>query len=250
MSISKNTLLEWKEETVQLKVERVLRIGPEGIWTIRLFESKPLPVLQDSLHLTAALTSGECVILKADPYSRLLQRESELAPNYRDRRDRAWEIIQLIVEHPNDAALHPKIRGQLIREAMRRTGKTKAMIYRYLRRYWQFGQTKNALIPFFENCGAKGKERVPGNVKRGRPNRVRQATGLAPGINIGPEERDKFKRGIRLFFENRSTPEKTDSAGGARPNSPEILSRGLQDGEGNAGPGATAGGRTTHIPAI
>jgi putative transposase len=208
MNISKNALLEWNEETVQLKVERVLRIGPEGIWTIRLFEPKALPVLRDTTHLTAALTSGECVIVKADPYSRLLQPESELAPNYRDRRDRAWGIIQLIVEAPDDAALNPKIRGQLTREAMRRTGKTKAMIYRYLRRYWQFGQSKNALLPFFENCGAKGKDRVPGDVKRGRPNRVRQAAGLAPGINIGPEERDKFKRGIRLFFENRSMPEK------------------------------------------
>src|SRR4051812_8133582 len=104
MNISKNALLEWKEETDQPKVDRVLRIGPEGIWTIRLFESKPLPVLRDSARLTTALSPGECESVKVDPYARLLQPESELATNYRLRRDRAWDIIRSIVEAPDDAA--------------------------------------------------------------------------------------------------------------------------------------------------
>ncbi len=35
---------------------------------------------------------------------------------------------------------------------------TKATVYKLLRRYWQRGQTPNALIPDYKNSGAPGKD--------------------------------------------------------------------------------------------
>lgn len=40
---------------------------------------------------------------------------------------------------------------------MQRHGVTKQTVYRLLRRYWQRGMCKNALLPDYVNSGARGK---------------------------------------------------------------------------------------------
>ncbi len=85
---------------------------------------------------------------------------------------------------------------------MLRTGKNKDMIYRYLRKFWRHGATKNGLLPDFANCGAKGQLRIPGTKKRGRPNNTRRSLGIQDGINIGPDEQEKIRRGIKRFYHN------------------------------------------------
>jgi putative transposase len=93
-------------------------------------------------------------------------------------------------------------RGALLNAHEEKTGWTKKTIYKFLRRYWQGGQTKNALLPLYDKCGGKGKERQSSNgVKRGRPSRLTKVTSLPTGVNVDAAVREKFSRGIRLFYE-------------------------------------------------
>src|SRR6266536_938036 len=85
-------------------------------------------------------------------------------------------------------------------------GRTVTSIYRYLRRYWKRGQTKNGLLPDFKNCGAPGNDRLPGDVKRGRPPKLNRVDGTERGINIGPEESRFIQMGMKLFYENAAAP--------------------------------------------
>jgi hypothetical protein len=164
-----------------------------------------LPVTKPRAEIERAVEGKEAVILKNDSCAFPQRLDQSVSENHRKRRDDAWAVIAPIIQAPDGGAFDPKIRGGLIREAMRRTGKTKRMIYRYLFRYWRCGQIKNALLPWFENCGAKGKERIPGKIKRGRPNLTRKAIGQSDGINIGRDEIDKFHRAIKAYYENRKT---------------------------------------------
>jgi hypothetical protein len=64
-------------------------------------------------------------------------------------------------------------------------------IYRYLRRYWQRGQTPNALLPDYGNSGGRGKVRQSSaGVKRGRPRKNAAEEGA--GLNADEEIRRTF----------------------------------------------------------
>ena len=64
----------------------------------------------------------------------------------------------------------------MIASASESSKRAKRLIYTYLRRYWQGGQIKNALIPHYHKSGGKGKERQVKDRKRGRPRGVAQET--------------------------------------------------------------------------
>ena len=42
------------------------------------------------------------------------------------------------------------------------------MMYLYLRKYWQRGLIKNALLPDYSNCGERDEEKKSDGQKRGR----------------------------------------------------------------------------------
>jgi hypothetical protein len=145
------------------------------------------------------LADNRIRVLTADPFAYLQMSEGTIPGKHQRRRDRAWCIIEPIVTAPNQTALVPKSRGQLIQAAIKKTESTKKHVYRYLRRYWQAGMTPNALLPYFHLCGARGKERKKGVSKRGRPRRLTRFNGAPPGINIGPVEAEKLQRGYQMF---------------------------------------------------
>jgi hypothetical protein len=64
-------------------------------------------------------------------------------------------------------------------------GIARSSVMRYLRRYWERGQTPEALLPDYGNAGAPGRTRaVTAGVKRGRPRKDAQ-----PGTNADAEIR-------------------------------------------------------------
>jgi hypothetical protein len=198
-------LLEWKSEQSQPRIQRVLKIDPSGtdLVTIEINNPKALPIWQKCKEFEEAIAAGELCILQVDPYAVLLRPESEIPEAHRQRRDRAWEVIAPIVESQNGEAFIQSYRGSLVAEAARCTGSIKKTIYNYLRRYWQGGQTKNALLPLFDQCGGKGKERhSSSNIKRGRPSKLAKATETPLGVNVNEKMRKIFRRGIKLFYEN------------------------------------------------
>jgi putative transposase len=203
-----NTLLEWQYEDdgeLQRRIERVLWIDPSGadVVTIELFTARALPIFQKQKEIEKALEGQQAKVLEHDPYASLRRPEASIPDKHRQRRDEAWEIIRLLVENNGDQIFFPRKRGPLLRAVEQATGRSKMSLYKYLRRYWQGGQTKNALLPLFDRCGGKGKERKSSGRKRGRPAKLSQVTGSIEGVNITPEIRTKFQKGIRLFYENK-----------------------------------------------
>lgn len=141
-----------------------------------------LPVLEGEL------AKGRLRRLEADPYLVAANPEA-LPPKHIALRERAWGVLaDLVLQEPD--IYEPRRRGQLVQEATRRHGVSHPTIYRYLRRYWQRGQTPNALLPDYANSGGKGKTRTstPG-VKRGRPRK----DGGEVGVNVDDAMRTVFR---------------------------------------------------------
>lgn len=203
MRLHKNLLLEWQQETKSY-IARVLWIDScnNRVVTIELDNTKVLPVWHDYSEISTAIAQGAIRILEVDPYAELLRPETEIAPKHRQRRDAAWEVIAPLID-AGEAIFTRSQRGSLVAEAVERTGKTPTAIYNYLRRYWQGGQVKNALLPQYDQCGGAGKQRRCTQTKRGRPHKLTQVTQLPFGINVDDTVRDRFRRGIQLFYENR-----------------------------------------------
>jgi hypothetical protein len=205
MSLCLNLLLEWESDEADPCIERLLWLDPSGTdaVTIEINNRKALPKWQKLKDLEAAIAAKELRILEVDPYAALLRPESAILENHRQRRDRAWEIIAPIVESQEGEAFIETYRGSLVAKATQRTGSIKKTIYNYLRRYWQGGQTKNALLPLFEQCGGKGKERHSSSCKLGRPSKLAKVTEISIGVNVDDRIRHSFRRGIKLFYENQ-----------------------------------------------
>ena len=68
-----------------------------------------------------------------------------------------------------EEAFDKRIRARRLNHAIASSDKGKSTIYRLVRRYWQRGQIKNALLPDYKNSGAAGKRRNFSTSKAGRP---------------------------------------------------------------------------------
>ncbi|MBX7223322.1 MAG: DDE-type integrase/transposase/recombinase [Blastocatellia bacterium] len=200
-----NLLLEWKTDLGGQWIERLLWINPEGteVALIRVDDPQALPVFRSRQELEMALAGVEAVVLERDPDLVQAPPEETLSARHRHLRDRAWAVIGPLVEDPERRILHPSGRGPVLNQLATTTGFTKMTLYQWLRRYWQGGQTPNALLPRFHRCGGKGKEKQISERKRGRPNKSTQVTGTPVGINVDEEVKRKFRQGIRKFYETK-----------------------------------------------
>jgi putative transposase len=204
MNLYVNMLLEWYDEQAKAHIERILWIDPSrtDVATIEINAPKALPKWQKCKDLENVIGNQEARFLEVDPYAELLRPENTIPEHYRQYRDDAWDVIESIVKSEN--VFDPRVRGPLVEEAVKRSGCSKATIYSYLRRYWQGGQTKNALLPLFDKRGGKGKERKSDGQKRGRPSKLSQVTKTTLGVNVNAAIKKKFQRGIKTFYENQN----------------------------------------------
>lgn len=210
MKLFLNSLIEWhlEAEAQAHLFERVLWLDHSEMVTIALENKRALPTWRKTEDLASALTTGRLSLLDHDPFAALSSTEQALPLSYRQMRDKAWASIQPLVESGSLELFDPLRRAQLIKAQAQLCQCHPKTIYRYLRRYWQGGQTKNALLPHYDRCGAPGVERssTKTETKRGRPYAA-QPLELAehfPGINVDEAIKHKFRRGIKLFFENQA----------------------------------------------
>ncbi len=211
-----NLLIEWIGGTGRPRVERVLWIAPEGscVYTIDINNARAWPVYRRTDELTTALTSKAARVLETDPYACLIRPEDQLSLKQRAHRDRYWELIEPLVSAV-PLTFQRFDRSSLIHQ-LGKSCKRKGTVYEQLRRYWQRGQTKNALIPLYERCGwrapekdSKGQHCVrtkkTGEVsptKLGKKTRARVA-GKSVGINVDEDVLRCFRAGRDLIYENR-----------------------------------------------
>jgi putative transposase len=191
MNLFVNTLMSWETG----EIERVLRLDNTAVITIEVRNKKALPQSRWRTDVEAALAQGQFQILETDGFIRLNASEAQLTEKERQYRDEAWEVIRPLVEQDSIFTAHQ--RGSLVTERSAQIGKRKTTIYGYLRRYWQCGQTPNALLPEFYARGGRGKNKADSGRKRGSPN----SSGLASGVNVNDHIRECFRKGIRQFYE-------------------------------------------------
>jgi hypothetical protein len=203
MNLVVNQLLCWHSDNeANIQIDRLLWLDLSGtdVVTIDIYDPYAQPILQKHEHMMAAITANRASILREDPYAKVLRSYAELKEKHRELVDKAWSAIVLIVA-TEESLFDPVKRSQLIKEAVKQTGRSEPSIRKDLRRYWQRGQTKNAIIPDFNKCGEKGKKKRSDGCKRGRKSLLAKARGEDLGVNVDAEIEKKFRKGIRLFYE-------------------------------------------------
>lgn len=200
-SILENQVIEWiSSETDDRAVERILWISQANdvVFSIALEDDKAFPVMKTYTEIIAGIEANLCKPIDWIN-SNIPLLEHSIDHDHLLLRDKAWDAIRDIVSDEPDC-FDKKWRGIRVREVQEKTGLHKSTIYRYLRRFWQGGKLKNALLPHYYNCGDYGTDRAPGKAKRGRPRKFEDGP---TGINIDEETKQLLRSGIRLFYNNR-----------------------------------------------
>jgi putative transposase len=175
---------------------RVLWLRPDsaGAAIIDVLADQALPTIVQLDALIQDLQEGRARLLNPDPYL-VLAVESALLDGHKGIRDTAWGIIKELVEKEPDIYRRDR-RGNLLKAAMVEHEVTLKTLYRYLRRYWQRGQTPNALLPDYANSGGRGKARKFSEKKRGRP----RIYGDQKGINVTSDIRQIFRVAVDRYY--------------------------------------------------
>lgn len=134
---------------------------------------KALPEIISKTELFHAIESFEVFRIE-DPFQDIAFIQPEKYSTSQRKRDENYNLIKNIVDH--EQFYIPSARSSLINEIINSKKSTKQTIYRLLRQYWQRGQTPNALIPNYQNSGAKGIKKVASQ-KLGRKRLYKEGTG-------------------------------------------------------------------------
>lgn len=197
MIIAINDVLELSENSL----ERVLWLDEsiDQVYVIDIFDSKASPTLKRLSEITNSLKDG--FIRKVeDPYNTVFL-EDDLNDKYKKIRDDAWNVISDLVKPDNEPEIYDaKKRGSLVKENCQSKGFAKSSTYRHLKRFWQKGKTKNALLPDYFNCGNKAISKSSYTKKVGSPRKNADVIGV--GVNVDVEIEQIFKFCIDKYYKN------------------------------------------------
>lgn len=104
-------------------------------------------------------------------------------------RDKAWERIEPLTKNI-PAIFHADVRGKLILERAKECGCTDRTLYHDLRKYWLGGQTAQALLGNYNNCGTSA---TGVTVSRGRP----PTRGIRPIYQITERDQEHFQKIVK-----------------------------------------------------
>jgi putative transposase len=198
------SLLESDTAEGGVAVYRLLHIDPETreAALIDVEDPRAYPIWRSLSDLEDGLSLGHVRRRDKDPYSADTRPDSMLSESARRVRDRRWEIIAPLVEPEGGdpcEILRAETRGPLVAAAHRATGCAWDKLYDWLRAYWRGGQVPNALLPGFDRCGAPGRDKPVGEVKRGRPRKVLTPGGEHAGLNVNAAVLDAILKGARRY---------------------------------------------------
>ncbi|RTQ93701.1 Mu transposase C-terminal domain-containing protein [Lysinibacillus telephonicus] len=197
MELVENMLLRNKDGEI-IRIVFVNRFS-SIIYVIAMDEGSRWPYTINKEDIFVAMADGEVTLLKEDPYFRHVYEE-DLSGAEKQRRDRAYEIITYVlqqVEHEEQIYLR-KYRQKVINHSVSVFQVSKNTIKDYLIKYWKGGKVRNALLPNFYNCGAKGRDKKVSEVKRGRPRKY----GIKKGVNVDEKMKKIFMISLNRYFYN------------------------------------------------
>lgn len=194
MTLFVNTLIYWKDKDI---TERVLwtDVKSDVAFLIDINENTYKPTFRVLSDICDNLNWGYASIVKEDPYSRIIAEEN-IKDSRKEKRDKAWDVVSFIIVSCGEPQIYnSKIRSGLIKEASKKFGISDRTTYEYLRKYWQRGKTKNALLPDFDNCGGKNHDKDESKNKRGRPRKYN-----SKGINVDDRIKKIFRLALNKFY--------------------------------------------------
>lgn len=203
MNLFVNSIIEWNDNET---TERILYNDGEFVVTINIFSHSGLPTIHKFDTIKGAFLNNSFRFLEKDPFIERLIPESRITEKHKKYRDEAWEVIREIIELSGLRAFDSNVRGKLIADIAERKRKDKKTIYRLLEKFWKCGMTKNALLPKFKNCRARGKSKTGKSVsekKLGKWSAASIALGENRGIRITDEIKRYFQRGLKKFYETQ-----------------------------------------------
>jgi hypothetical protein len=166
---------------------RVLWSNRHVVFWINIDDESALPLAYEKSELENYMAKGDLLSID-DPYMSLAMSFPKAGSRSEDIQNRAWEVIKdFVVREPE--IFQRDTRGPLVSDMLNNNDVTKQTLYRWLRRYWQFGKCKNALSGRYEKCGGAGKSRTPRDKKLGAPRRVTPGE----GINVDEKIRALFR---------------------------------------------------------
>src|SRR5690606_1285821 len=121
---------------------RLLKITPSHIIWIDLNHPHANPFLIEKEELLTAIEAGEAEIIE-DPFADIVLINVKEGSVQQQKRDMGMNIIDLLISNEN--FYDPSIRFSLVKTIIEQHKTTHQTIYRLARRYWQRGQTPNAL---------------------------------------------------------------------------------------------------------
>lgn len=190
----RNDLIEYIEDPC--RIVRILWLHPEQP-IVATFDVNTLGAKPDIVQIQPLLDdieSGKAKMLPQDPYL-IVANDDSITDKAKEIRTRAWSLIESLVSDV-PAIYCADRRWEMITHCADNHGSTHRTIYRYLHRYWQRGQTPNALLPDYANSGGKGKTRTPTDIKRGRPRKF----GSQAGINVDEDIRKVFRVAVTRYY--------------------------------------------------
>lgn len=227
MGLAKNAVLEWvADQSVAMTTphqERILHLDYTSdkvvLYDINAWNHWPRVAARKDLEQAIAL--GTVKILPVDPYAHLLlperdieKMDEEKASNgnwktflgYKAHRNNVYQKLAPALEGRWGDLLDPDQRPGLITRLVKNTHWSRQTVAKYLRRWWQCGQTPNAFLPHYKNCGGPGKERIAalGDPKRGRPNNAVLQNRGERGRNVLPEDVPWVKSVLLPIYEKRN----------------------------------------------
>lgn len=144
-------------------------------------------------HLEFILDDDECKYLKG----------LNVTESSKKLLETSWEVVTSIACRENEPyVFHEKYRSEYIKSATEKFNLSKATVYKYLRKYWQGGKLKVALLPELYKCGGKGKEKKLGVKKVGRKNDISEIDPDKIGVNITEEMKKIIRISIKKFYLN------------------------------------------------
>lgn len=174
---------------------RILWFDDEVAYVIDIGKNH-VPYLMRYEDLEQLLVIEDIYVLDKDPYF-VAYKEEDIPEKHIEFRDKKWQIIKdIVIDEPH--VFQSSYRRKSIKEISKKYSVSELSIIGYLKRYWEKGKTPNALLPLYNNCGGKGKERESSELKRGRPRENPQIEG--EGVNVTEEIKKIFIKSINRFY--------------------------------------------------
>ncbi|WP_211265983.1 Mu transposase C-terminal domain-containing protein [Alicyclobacillus ferrooxydans] len=200
MQLTVNMLIQFMgEDGSPDHIERILWTDglQKEVVTIEILGRTSLPKFRQVDDLLTLVSLGQVVAMSDDPHMNLIT-ENSITEKERAIRDKAWEIIQVVTGTKNQPnVFYPSHRADVIKKANVLFGVSEKTIRSYLRRFWQRGQHKNALVPNYR-AGVMNRSSTLIGRKRGRPRKFAEIVGN--GINVDETTKRIFRVALNRFY--------------------------------------------------